>query len=145
MDKSHATIPVYGGEHLRLYKEVRLINTIYNVDQAINHPIYAIDQYFGCLTLATNDLSNPQDKIEDTVNIPQFSDTNIWKIYFDGAFSKDGIGAGIVLISLDKKNITQSFKLDFEVTNNVEEYEALILRLKLAKILKVQNLVVYGD
>jgi len=66
-------------------------------------------------------------------------------MHFDGALSKDGARAGIVLISLDKKNITQSFKLDFEVTNNVVEYEALILGLELAKSLKVQNLAVYGD
>ena len=66
-------------------------------------------------------------------------------MYFGGAFSKDGVGAGIVLIYSDKINITQSFKLYFEVTNNVEKYEALVLGLEFAKNLKVKNLVVYGD
>jgi len=66
-------------------------------------------------------------------------------MYFDGVFSKRGAGAGIILICPDKKNITQSFKLDFKVTNNVAEYEALILGLDLAKSLKAENLVVHGD
>lgn len=60
---SYATIPVYRGEHLRMYKEVIIINIVCNVDQVINHPIYPIDQYFGCFTLATSDLSNPQTRI----------------------------------------------------------------------------------
>jgi len=95
--------------------------------------------------LVANDLSNPQPTIEDNVNIPQFSDSNIWKMYFDGPFSKDGVGVGILLISLDRKNATLSFKIIFEVTNNVAKYEALILGLELAKSLKVQNLAGYGD
>ena len=40
------------------------------------------------------------------------------------------------MISPYKENITQSCKLDFEVTNNVAEYEAFILGLQLAKSLK---------
>lgn len=51
MDMSYATIPVYGAEHLRLYKEVRFKNIVCESDQARNHPIYAFDQYFGCFEL----------------------------------------------------------------------------------------------
>ena len=47
------------------------------------------------------------------------------------------------LISPNKENITQSCKLEFEVTNNVAEYEAFLLGLELAKSLKVQNLSVF--
>jgi len=53
--------------------------------------------------------------------------------------------SGVVLISPKKENITQSCKLDFEVTNNVVEYEAFLLGLQLAKSLKVQNLSVFTD
>ena len=44
MDMSYATILVYGGEKLRLYKGVRFVHTVYKTDQPRNHPIYAIDQ-----------------------------------------------------------------------------------------------------
>ena len=119
MDTSYATIPVYGGEHLRLYRDVRFINTVCMDNQVINHPIYAVDEDFGCFTLSSNDIQNSQLNIEQSVNKPKCIKTDVWKLYFAGAFSKDGAGAGIVLISLDKENITQPFNLDFDVTNNV--------------------------
>lgn len=49
MDMSFATIQIYGGEHLRLYREVRFLHTVCRFDQAKDHPIYAVDQYFGFL------------------------------------------------------------------------------------------------
>ena len=111
MDISYATIPVYGGEHLRLYREVRFINIICREDHVRNNPIYVVDQDFGCFTLSSNDFQNPQLHIEQIVDKPRTEKTDIWKLYFDGAFSKDGVGARIVLISPDKENITQPYKL----------------------------------
>jgi len=66
-------------------------------------------------------------------------------MFFDGSCTKDGVGAGVVPISLENQHITQSCKLDFEVTNNVAEYEAFLLGLQLAKSLKVHNLSVFTD
>ena len=43
MGMSFSTIPIYGGEHLRLYREVRFLHTICRSDQANKHPIYAVD------------------------------------------------------------------------------------------------------
>ena len=63
----------------------------------------------------------------------------------DGSCTKDGVVAASVLISPKNENITQSCKLDFEVTNNVVEYGAFLLGLQLAKSLKVQNLSVFTD
>ena len=66
-------------------------------------------------------------------------------MFFDGSSTNDGAGARVVLISPEKENITQSCKVDFEVTNNVTEYEAFLLGLQLAKSLKVHNLSVFTD
>lgn len=63
----------------------------------------------------------------------------------NGSCTKDGAGLGVVLISPEKENITQSCKLDFEVTDNFAEYEDFLLGLQLAKSLKVQNLSVFTD
>jgi ribonuclease HI len=38
-----------------------------------------------------------------------------------------------------------SYKLDFETTNNVAEYEALVLGLKDTKDMKIEELAVFGD
>lgn len=116
---SYATIPIYVGEHLRLYREVRPINIVCKVDQAINHLICLVDRDFGCFTLSYNDLPNSQLSIEKIVNKHKFIKIDVWNLYIDVYFYKYGDGEGIVLISPDKENITQSFKLDFDVTNNI--------------------------
>ena len=69
----------------------------------------------------------------------------MWKCLFDGAYSKEGIGAGFLLITPGGNMIPFYFKLEFEATNNVAEYETLIFGLELAKTLKVENLVLFGD
>jgi ribonuclease HI len=66
-------------------------------------------------------------------------------MYFDSAYSKDGVGAGTFFISPSKEFITLSFKLEFEVTNNIAEYEAVILGLRAARDMKIQDLTVFGD
>ena len=52
---------------------------------------------------------------------------------FDGAYSKAGKGAGIIIVSLESKVFNFAFRLEFEATNNVAEYEALLLGIEIAK------------
>ena len=42
-------------------------------------------------------------------------------MYFDGAYSKSGKGAGIVIISPSNKIYNFAFRLEFEASNNVAE------------------------
>jgi ribonuclease HI len=66
-------------------------------------------------------------------------------MYFDGACSKEGSGAGIVFISPTQEVIPMSYKLEFDTTNNISEYEALLLGLKAAKDMGIDKLSVFGD
>ena len=66
-------------------------------------------------------------------------------MFFDGACTKESAGAGIVFISPSKKTSHLSFKLDFKVTNNIAEYEALLLVLNAAKEKGIRKLQVFGD
>ena len=50
-------------------------------------------------------------------------------MYFDRAYSKAGKGASIVIISPSNKIYNFAFRLEFEASNNVVEYEALFLGL----------------
>ena len=54
-------------------------------------------------------------------------------MYFDGASTQSSAGTGVVLISPSKENIHLFYKLDFKTTNNIAEYEALLLGVKDAK------------
>jgi hypothetical protein len=55
--------------------------------------------------------------------------TSMWKMFFDGASSSEGVGVGVVFVSPSQEIISMSYKLEFETTNNVAEYEALVLGL----------------
>ena len=57
-----------------------------------------------------------------------------WVMYFDGAFARQGAGAGAVLISPTQDKLYYSVQLCFQrgkkVSNNIAEYEGLIVGLK---------------
>jgi ribonuclease HI len=71
--------------------------------------------------------------------------TSVWKMFFDGASSSIGVGAGVVFKSPSQETISLSYKLEFEVTNNVAEYEALVLGLRAAKEMGIREMAVFGD
>jgi ribonuclease HI len=64
---------------------------------------------------------------------------------FDGAHSSSGSGAGIVLTTPSKETFYYSYRLEYHCTNNVVEYEALIIGLNLAIDKGVTHLKVIGD
>lgn len=51
----------------------------------------------------------------------------------------------MVLISPTNQTVTISYKLQFETTNNPIEYESLILGMKDAKYLGVDEITTFGD
>lgn len=68
-----------------------------------------------------------------------------WQLYFDGSYTQHGSGEGILLITPQGSTIPKSYKLLFPCTNNIAEYEALVIGIKLALEWKVTELQVYGD
>ena len=72
----------------------------------------------------------------------------MWKMFFDGAISCEGEGVGILFVAPgDEYYIPFYYKLqwDIDYTNNVCEYESLVLGLEAARKLKMKHLIVYGD
>jgi len=49
---------------------------------------------------------------------------DLWMMYFNGASNQKGFRVGILLVLLKGAHIPISVKLDFKVTNNMEQYEA---------------------
>jgi hypothetical protein len=93
-----------------------------------NHPIYSVDTGMGSCILQIDD-SLPDALLlrKPTVQPIETAKDDLWTMFFDGACTKESVGAGVVLISPSKKTSHLSFKLDFKVTNNIVEYEALLL------------------
>jgi hypothetical protein len=51
----------------------------------------------------------------------------------------------VVFVSPTQETISLSYKLEFEATNNVTEYEALVLGLRAAKDMRIEEISVFGD
>jgi ribonuclease HI len=150
MDLSYATIPVFGGVNRRLYRESQLAYVISDEKNPSNHPIYAVDTDMGSCILQFDDslsdtllLRKPSD--QTTVQPTEIAENDLWTMFFDGACTKESAGAGVVFISPSKKASHLSFKLNFKVTNNIAEYEALLLGLNAAKEKGIKKLQVFGD
>ena len=69
----------------------------------------------------------------------------MWNMSFDGAASREGVGDGVWIKPPNIGTKLYSYKLSFDCTNNVAEYEALILGLKTLKELGARIIVVHGD
>ncbi|XP_071919019.1 uncharacterized protein [Coffea arabica] len=66
-------------------------------------------------------------------------------MYFDGAAHRHGVGAGIVFITPDGGILLYSFTLSQHCSNNVAEYQALILGLEIAVDMEQLDIQIYGD
>ena len=68
-----------------------------------------------------------------------------WRLFFDGAENHKGKGIGAVLVLESSHHYPMTAKLRFYCTNNMVEYEACILGLKMAINMNVHKLLVIGD
>uniref|UniRef100_A0A803N2Y1 RNase H type-1 domain-containing protein n=2 Tax=Chenopodium quinoa TaxID=63459 RepID=A0A803N2Y1_CHEQI len=68
-----------------------------------------------------------------------------WEMYFDGAARQDDAGAGVVFVSPEKHVLPYSFVLTQLCSNNMAEYQALIMGLQMAVEMGIQDLDVYED
>ena len=66
-------------------------------------------------------------------------------MHFDGSCSNEGNGAGIILYSPIGKIHNFSYRLEFSCSNNVTEFEALLLGIENAYNLGCGHLIVFGD
>jgi ribonuclease HI len=68
-----------------------------------------------------------------------------WTLFFDGSSHKEGVRAGILLLTRSGEQFKLVVHLDFKATNNMAEYEALIFVLSTVLSYGVRQLLVKGD
>ena len=69
-------------------------------------------------------------------------------MYFDGAFSLQGAGAGVLLVAPTGEHLKYVIQMHFprEMSmNNAAEYERLLTGFKIAADLGIKKLIVRGD
>jgi len=74
----------------------------------------------------------------------------VWQLFFDGVLrtNPEGniiAGVGVVLISPHNYVIPRAFSLTEPCSNNVSEYNALLIGMQLAEEIGVKNFEAYGD
>lgn len=153
MDLSYATIPIFSTLR-RLYRENQLAYTISNTKNPPNHLIYSVDTDMGSSMLfnkvgpqkdepkptdSGSSESNYQsaktdlDSGSDDAPLTKEPSNGWWRMNFDGETRRKGVGAGIFIIPPIDEPKLLSYKLEFKCTNNMAEYQALILGLRALK------------
>jgi hypothetical protein len=157
MDMPYATILIFGQDRW-LYKEVLLKYMVRSKVQPKNHPIYYIDTKVGS-SILYNELSFEEEELTTIMIVDEETareaaectdskdrmENGMWNKIFDGIVRKEGVGVGIWVSPPEVGTNLCSYKMVFECTNNMVEYEALILGLKVLKELGAKRITIHGD
>jgi hypothetical protein len=73
------------------------------------------------------------------------TDTKAWIVFCDGLWGTFGAGAAAILISPSKIKTCYAARLEFNCTNNIAEYEALLLGLRKLRALGIRRAVLKSD
>ena len=91
--------------------------------------------------------STPDEEIQETT-LPSKQASRNWIMYFDGAFSLQGAGAGVLLVAPTGEHLKYVIQMHFPremSTNNTAEHEGLLAGLRIAADLGVKKLIIRGD
>jgi ribonuclease HI len=72
-------------------------------------------------------------------------DAKAWTMFSDGSWGTFGAGATVVLVAPSKVRTCYAAKLDFSCTNNIAEYEALLLRLWKLRAMGIRRAILKTD
>jgi ribonuclease HI len=165
-DWSHLWLPLNGQPNkLRVNREHYLKYTVTDLNDP-NEPFVpsvnalenqGMNTFFGNFVAEISTIADPNQQSEisvctqvmtsnHTVNIVHsYENDEIWSLYFDGSKSHEGVGVGCLLIDPKGNKTFIACRLEFNCTNNIAEYEALLQGLKKAIDLDAKCLVVFND
>ena len=109
-------------------------------DFLVDHPVSGTSKLYDDLP----------DEITEVNLINASSEEQVWQLFFDGASRTDPegntiAGVGVVLISPHNYVIPRIFSLTEPCSNNIAEYNALLIGMQLAKEIGVKTLEAYSD
>jgi ribonuclease HI len=163
LDMSYATIPVFGQQRW-LYRETLMKYMVSSQEKSHNYPLYFTHSDFDSFILYNDgdteekntqmgEYTSGPDEGQEIIEVERKKNviteeltTDFRSMDFDGAVSKEGAGVGVWLHNRRTRySENHSYKLIFQCTNNIAEYEALMLGLKLLKRVGAKQIMVRGD
>ncbi|KAH9318838.1 hypothetical protein KI387_020607, partial [Taxus chinensis] len=136
MDWSHALIPV-NGKMKKLFPEKQYEFIVQKPDDPKVKILYEDMGHGNYMIMSLEEIQIPKGVLHDP--------NEVWILEFDGSCSLASSRAGVVLVPPEGKVHPFSFKLQFENTNNIVEYDTLIIGLNVVKEKGVKNLLACGD
>lgn len=73
------------------------------------------------------------------------SDEAVWTIFYDGSWGSFRAGVTAILISPSKMKTSYAAKLEFQCTNNITQYKAILISLWKLKAMGVKTIVLKSD
>jgi len=156
MDMTYASILVFG-QPIILYMETLMKYMVSIQDKPNNYPLYSVHSDMDSFILSNNEcVENEVSHLEYKIINKEVIKLDTEEKYvdrealsnkdFDGVVSKDGVGVGVFILN-SSKNMAKGhcYKLNFQCTYNIVEYEALILGLQILKRLGEKQIYVHGD
>ena len=132
--------PVLSDQTTRWYLQFQQFEIVYVSQKAVRGQIL-VDFLANHLIPNDWELSDELPD-EDAMFI---EDRSSWKMYFDGAVHRDGASASVVFVTPQEEVIPYSFTLINYCSNNIAEYQVLILGLEMDVDTKQLQLQVFGD
>jgi ribonuclease HI len=138
MDLSYDTIPTPDGNIFKLNREVY---RKYHVEDPNNpkNELKWTDEGLGNYAILSNFIVPFEETIQDNEL------DKVWYMNYDDSFSRVGKGVGIVIQDPNGEVLKFAYRLEFDATNNVVEYEALLLGLELCRDRRIKCLNIKGD
>jgi ribonuclease HI len=133
LDGTHLSVP-RNGKNIIVLREGRISPYIESVPQRnVNY----VEEDLGVYSIFAN---------EGNITLEQINlDDGMWHMHFDGSCSNEGNKVGIILYSPVGKIHNFPYKLEFACTNNVTEFEALLLGIQNAYNMGCGHLTVFWD
>ena len=78
-------------------------------------------------------------------DVEGMKDSKKWVVHVDGSSTQHAGGIGVVLQSFEGDKLKHKICLQYQVTNNEVEYEALLKGLELARSVEAKSILVLGD
>lgn len=107
---------------------------------------YDMDSFILCNSnIGKNEITVVEEKYKeyDSENITHES---LWHLEFDGSVNRLGAGVGVWLHNMENNHFeVHAFRLNFKCTNNMENYEALILGLQIVRKPGAKRFSIMGD
>ena len=122
---------------------------ISSADRPTNYPIYSTPTDLDSFILSNSDQNeNPTELTDKRLKIMDdyIGHEALWHLDFDGSVNKFGAGAGVWITNIETSHSEgHDFRLNFKCTNNMAEYEALILGLQIIRKKGGKRIMVLGD